>query len=918
MMAVDASANAFDTTTQAATLTTVPTVSVAAAAITPVTGQKFTITEVAAGDFTADTAGKSFIDLALTNSASWLSIVAGTTSTAFKVSAPTSVGIASAVFTLDATKALAAADLLTIGINGDTWQFSSSAVTAGQVTVFKNGVAQNSVAIPVPTGAGAAVTQAAGGLAGLVISSLNNAYGAGTAVAGGTANVVTLYSSNAYFNLTGGQVSSGSATISDPGITAAVSGTMAFSTALGFTGASAINGTTGVYTPVITTDAAPVDTSAGGATGSALLIPILKNNGTSPATITLSNMQFKTGTTAGDFKVKISSNSTAAGVSKGSSTVIATGAAAKFTGSFGTAATLSPTVNSSVGAPTITLVENLPGTLANNGTVTFTLPTGATWTFSTPPTVSATSSGGTTTVASVTSATGNKALVLTVGAAGASTVFPSTIAISGLSITTDGTLATGTGVNAVVTSSLAALDTVLASSTGYNVANVQAGTIASALVGTAPTVYTQRTYAAGINGGALTDTVSLAESVPASIANNTSINIDFVNGTFVNSATGYPDFGGTTTNAFGLTGSSSSNAYATVVTAGGYNATGTTFTNGAATWTTNAASSALTNTRKVTFPGLIVGNAAGPVTVKLTSNTLGATSAVTIANAVAATNASTSGTLSSLALSGSAVSLPTIVITEVAPGALATTTAGPGNITVALSNASFDTSATAKWCGTAITASNITGGNTGTLTVNLPSVSTSTTGACKLELSAAAKASLSAAVGAGVTATINPNASITAGVDTAQATRQEIVVGSVGTTSSGSGVSMIIPAATATGALTAQTITGSLTPASSDLGADGSVFVAGVAPASMGGGVFFLTPPSNWTLYNGVNAPNAYSTGPLAAVPVVTIAAGFNVTAAVGAKMYVGYGKSNVFAPASSAFNSMVNQGTYALVYTIK
>lgn len=925
-LVADAQANMFETTTQAATAATVPTITGSTAAGVALTGQTFTLTEVAAGDFTASTAGTSFINLNLFNSGgtanagtpTWLATTGTTTSTAFKVSAPTFIGIAAATMGWVAATGMAAGDSVTLGINNESWVFLMGTTTGvgassvGPVTVYKNNVAQSTTGVP--------IVASGSGLADLIATTLNNSYGVGTAAAStsGANRVLTVYSSNAYFNTAITNGYAGSTTLASPDVSVSTTGTVS-------TAASGVvlvaNSSTAAFTPSIVADASPIVASTAGngtTTNTALLIPILKNSGTTAGTITLSKMSVTTNTsTLGDVKVKVGSNSTAAGVSKGSSTVVANAAALKVTGSFGTAVTATP--NSVITAPDITLVENLPAALyANSGAVIFTLNNGAYWTGT--PVVSATSLGGTTTVGTVafSAASGssvNNVMTFTVSSAGSSTTFPSTVKISGETITIPSTVATGTAINAVVSSTgqSAAMDAGLTVSTGYNVANVQSGTIAAALVGTAPNVYTQRTYSAGSNGGAVATSISLTENSPGAIPLNTSLNIDFTNATFVNSTTGTPDFGGTSlTGAFTLTGSSAMSATAspaTVVTAGGYNASGTTFANGAATWTVSAASTTLTNARKVTFPGLIVGNTVGPVKAKLTSNTLGAASEITIANAVEATSTSVSGSLASPALNGAAVSLPTIVISETAAGALATSTGGPGNVSVALNNASFDTSATAKWCGNAITATNITGGNTSTLTVNLPSVSTT---ACTLELTSAAKANLSAANGAGITAVVNSSLA-----DTAQATRKEVVVGSVGATSSGSGVSSSIPAATATGSLTSQTVTGSLTPASSDLGSSGSVYVAAILPSSMGGGAYFLTPPTTWTLYNGATTPNAYSTGTLASVPTVNIVSSMDISTLVGTTVYVGYGKGNPFNPAG-AFNDMINKSTYSMVYTVK
>lgn len=116
--------------------------------------------------------------------------------------------------------------------------------------------------------------------------------------------------------------------------------------------------------------------------------------------------------------------------------------------------------------------------------------------------------------------------------------------------------------------------------------------------------------------------------------------------------------------------------------------------------------------------------------------------------------------------------------------------------------------------------------------------------------------------------------------------------------------------AAAVGPLTQQSLSVTLTPATSDVGQIGAVFVAAVVPK---GSIYVLTPTTGWQAYDPSN-PEAYSIGSLQQTSV-NLLTKTNMTPLVGTALYLGYGVGN---SALSSLGNMLKAGSLKTVYTIQ
>ncbi|MHB9117882.1 MAG: hypothetical protein ACYC2R_06380 [Burkholderiales bacterium] len=318
------------------------------------------------------------------------------------------------------------------------------------------------------------------------------------------------------------------------------------------------------------------------------------------------------------------------------------------------------------------------------------------------------------------------------------------------------------------------------------------------------------------------------------------------------------------------------------------------------------------------------------VTVGGTANATAST--VKVASVIQATNASVSGTAPTVT-AGSSLSLPDIVITENKAGALsagglvgvyvagangaAITTTGA---TVTATNAAGTDISTSIFgaASATLTAGTTVGTDTGLVTFPVTTASTTSTGPVTIKihglkatvLSSAAAGTVTAVVGgASATNDITPTSD-----EGARAFKQTVTVGNVVSSTVPS-----VPPATVSGPITAQTITASIVPAGNDQGKQGSVFVAAVLPASLGGGVFFENSSGAWTAFTSCATAPAYTTGSLATVSnIAVVGTAGDLSSLVGTQVYVGYGTGGALSPAGTACNSMLSNGTYSLSYTIK
>jgi hypothetical protein len=124
--------------------------------------------------------------------------------------------------------------------------------------------------------------------------------------------------------------------------------------------------------------------------------------------------------------------------------------------------------------------------------------------------------------------------------------------------------------------------------------------------------------------------------------------------------------------------------------------------------------------------------------------------------------------------------------------------------------------------------------------------------------------------------------------------------------------------ATVTGSLANLTLSVLVSPPAGVVASPGSVFLAALLPAELGGALFLMNAAGGWSPFDGCQAAPAAFTGTLASamtVPVVRTAT--DLTAFRGTALYVGYG---VGATPEAACTSMLNRATYigSPVYTLQ
>lgn len=649
-----------------------------------------------------------------------------------------------------------------------------------------------------------------------------------------------------------------------------------------------------------------------------LVIPVTAASATGTGkAITVSAMKIDTSAmTAGQtVSVSISSSSTSTGLTTGVSTLLANVAAPGVTVTADQATVPTyPKTGATTVVNTITVAEVIMGSLADMSSatdeITVTLPSGYSW-------IAAPTKSDTTLTTSVTSYSGNVAKFNVTNSATASAgkvvITPGSNGIFIPSSATDG------NVDATVAVKLADGTTKTSTVTLFKVASAATTSLAYTTgTTTAPT-----TYSALYAGRATQSTgldVAVKEVVPATLLGGGTVSLTLPTG-----VTAGKDYTGTE-----VTAATGVGAISTVTDAAGT----TDETGKSSIMTTLGADTNTTDAGKVTFKlddldladTAVVGDL--NVTVGGTANATAGT--VKVATVIRATDTSVSATVPTVT-AGSSLSLPDIVITESKAGALV---AGNALMGVYIANANgaalTTTGATVvakKADGTdvsttifgAASATLTASGANGLVTFPVTTASSSSTGPVTITISGLKATVNSSATAGDITAVVG--GATAGGADTAltsdkgaKAFKKTVTVGKVVSATVPS-----IPAATVTGAITAQTISASVVPAGNDQGKQGSVFVAAVLPASLGGGVFFMNSSSAWTQFTSCATAPVYSTGALGSVsniPVISTAA--NLTSLVGTQVYVGYGTGGALSPAGTACNSMLTNGTYGLAYTIQ
>jgi hypothetical protein len=111
-----------------------------------------------------------------------------------------------------------------------------------------------------------------------------------------------------------------------------------------------------------------------------------------------------------------------------------------------------------------------------------------------------------------------------------------------------------------------------------------------------------------------------------------------------------------------------------------------------------------------------------------------------------------------------------------------------------------------------------------------------------------------------------------------------------------------------TGAITGQTIQGTLIVPAADVGKTGAIYVAALLP----GGTIYVLTPAGWQLFDQ-NNPAAYLTGALQS-DTLTVVSAIDLTSLKGTSVFLGYG---VGADGKSTLSDMLANGHLTQVYTI-
>jgi hypothetical protein len=314
--------------------------------------------------------------------------------------------------------------------------------------------------------------------------------------------------------------------------------------------------------------------------------------------------------------------------------------------------------------------------------------------------------------------------------------------------------------------------------------------------------------------------------------------------------------------------------------------------------------------------------AVGDLSVTIGGSAQATAGTVKVATIIRASDASVSGAVPVLT-AGSTLSLPDVVITESKYGALVGSGALMGVYIANANGANLTTTGatvTAKKADGTDVSTTIFGAASATLTATTAGVATfpvttassSSTGPVSITIKGLKATLLSSAVAGDVTAVVGGASATTDTTPTsdegAKAYKQSVTVGKIV-----AATVPAIPAATATGTTTALTLSGSVVAAGNDQGKIGTLFVVASLPS---GQVFSRDSSGGWTLWDGTTAFKAVATGvTLGTHSVDILSAVTDVSGLVGTQVYLGYG---VGAFGTSAYNNLLNNATYALVYTVQ
>lgn len=656
--------------------------------------------------------------------------------------------------------------------------------------------------------------------------------------------------------------------------------------------------------------------------------------------ITMDTSGIATGT---DIGVTISSASTAIGLTTGVTTKLGT-----VTATGATVARASTTVSKIAAGQTLTMdqiniSESILGSFGNNATVgadvTIELQGGYTWVSGNLPAMATLSGEDVTngagadldgTVTGVTSTTKAafqfETTTGTTTAAGVKLTGGKVFVPAGTAAGDVTAVVTVYKSNAVLKSETVVLGSIVTSGTTSTFVEAS-GTTATVDYST---LFAGRNYATGTAGGVggEADQLKLAEVVGGSLAQNGSVSLALSNGARFGAAPTKTD------TTLALTASTTTFPAATMA----YSVTTASTTSGGNT--------------VVTFDNLNLANAtAGDLTVSTSGNAGVTAGSVKIAEIVNATTA-TVGTGAQTITAGSIVTVPEIAILEGKYSALGTSTIGialPAGYNIqkgsadatdtgTLTNGTHVTVKVYDKNGTDVTASAL-GSATGTfttyngasntsvniMTITMAAASSSANGPFTVKVTGLkAKASTTAGAGdinvviAGADSAGTTTAAALGAEDSttwsslAGATKQTVAVGKIVANTVPS-----IPAATVTGAITSQTITGSVVAAGNDQGKLGTVYVAATLPASAGGGVFLKNSSGTWVAYDPAN-PAYYASPVTLGTHTLDVVSALDLSTIVGTKVYAGYGLGTVDFGIAAPWNAMLNNGTYNLIYTVQ
>jgi len=485
----------------------------------------------------------------------------------------------------------------------------------------------------------------------------------------------------------------------------------------------------------------------------------------------------------------------------------------------------------------------------------------------------------------------------------------------------DLTSATAGDINMTVTSSIAS-----AGSQTIKLANAVARGAAVTYVDVSPTGYT--TLFAGRTGQTTTDTVVLTEAATGSLLSNGAIVLTLDKGAKFTASDTI-----TMTEEPVVSGTTSELAIADITAASTASASAS-----GSVGTVSSTAKGKSTVASLSFD--LTAATSGDLTVTV-SGGAGAAGAVKIATIANASTASVSGTMPNLTPGGAAATLADIVITESAYGALSSTK-DSGVLSVRLPvGVTYDTTTVptvtvTKADGTALSGkvttpstthfvANAAGTAASAYNLQIVAPSNSSDGPMTVKISGL-KASAASTASSGdlnvlvhgnsQAVTTSPNLAADEGSSGsnvgAMPTKQSVKVGTIANSNVGQATT------TATGTASSQSVTTSFVPAGNDQGKQGSVFVAALLPSTLGGGVYFMSSTSAWTLYTSCATAPAYSTGNLTAASNIKIADAMDVSGLVGTQIYVGHGLGGALSPAGTACTNMLNNGSYQLTYTVK